>query len=199
MKPEPEFANYAATIILVGAALTVAAVCAWHWSNPEAPPAAVTRTPTAAPVATPAARIPRADYTEIAGWRLFGEPAKVSTEPEAPGAGAASIESLDDLPASAVALTVTGTVTASSADGARAVIMDSAGRQSEVAIGDLLPGNIELRAIERTRIVIRRDGVLEAVALPQPKNLLPNRNRAPVADTARVSPQHESNLTFLRR
>ena len=133
----------------------------------------------APPAVTVASKTPP-DYDEIAGWHLFGEASTESSVADNPVVDAPAGEAPENLPPSPVALQVTGTVISSTGAGARAVIMDGAGRQSENAIGDRLPGNIELHAIERTRVVIRRNGVLEAIALPQPDELVAKHEaRAP--------------------
>tara|TARA_R110002096_G_scaffold19418_8_gene64655 strand:+ start:299 stop:868 length:570 start_codon:yes stop_codon:yes gene_type:complete len=179
MKPGFALADHAGTFALGIAALTFAGVCAWHWTTPETLPEAAPAANAAPPAVTVASKTPP-DYDEIAGWHLFGEASTESSVADNPVVDAPAGEAPENLPPSPVALQVTGTVISSTGAGARAVIMDGAGRQSENAIGDRLPGNIELHAIERTRVVIRRNGVLEAIALPQPDELVAKHEaRAP--------------------
>lgn len=159
------------------AALTLVAVTTWHWTTPEILPEITAATANVSPRTALVATETPPDFREIARWHLFGEAVEdtpVGVDATA-DADRAELESLENLPASVAPLQVTGIVSANSAGAARAVIMDSAGRQSENAIGDQLPGNIELHAIERGRVVIRRNGVLEAIALPQPTELMPHR------------------------
>lgn len=171
------------------AALALVAVTAWHWANPEVLPLARMPQASAPPPLASAAHEPPPDYLEIAHWHLFGEPA--SDEPtDTATAGSPDEESLENLPASTLDLQVTGIVTANHTGAARAVIMDGTGRQSENAVGDRLPGNVELHAIERGRVVIRHNGELEAIALPQPQPLVPQR---PVLVPADATPLSSTN------
>lgn len=182
MKHAFRFTDHSGTIALGLAALTLALVCAWHWTTPETVPTLATPDAGPAPRSVSTASAAPPNYYEIADWHLFGEPGdEVSTAAMAV-ADSVDAVALENLPPSAVALRVTGTVTSSTGAGARAVIMDDAGRQSENAIGDQLPGNIELYAIERGRVVIRRNGALEAIALPQPHELMPKRRRTAPAN-----------------
>ncbi len=173
------------TAALGFAALALAVICAWHWMTPETVPTLANPDASAVPRTGTVATTPPPDYHEIAAWHLFGE----ATEEPSTSTAAVSVPdepadaTPDELPPSTAGLQVTGIVTSSTGAGARAVIMDKAGRQSENAIGDRLPGNIELYAIERARVVIRRNGVLEEIALPQPPELMPSRPALAPAST----------------
>jgi len=175
MKHAFALADHTGTVALGVAALTLAAVSAWHWTTPETLPEVTARAVERAPRAVPVARPSSPDYHAIAGWHLFGEASGELAVTENATADVLAGEAPAELPPSTVALQLTGTVISSTGAGARAVLMDGAGRQSENAIGDRLPGNVELYAIERARVVIRRNGVLEAIALPQPRELVAKR------------------------
>jgi type II secretory pathway component PulC len=168
---------------LVGVAiLCLLGVVVWHFFDPAIapPPRDVAQRTHAAMPAVPEAP---ADYAEIAAWHLFGK-ADAAAEPEQ----LAEIVVLDALPESTVKLTVTGTVASGAGKAGRAIIMGPSGQQREYKIGDTLPGNVQLHRVEPTRIVIRRNGVLEAIALPRHEELLPAAGRKNAAGTRSTDP-----------
>ena len=174
-----------ANALVAVAGACVIAVGAWHWTSPAVDDgAAETRAPaTDAALAEP--EPPAIDATAIAGWHLFGELSDDAEDETPVPAGVADVESMDAIPDSTIRLEVTGTVVATHDEAARAIVKDASGTQREYRIGDTLPGNVELHAVERSRIVIRRNGALEAIALPKPEDLVPATESGPAASPRR--------------
>ncbi len=153
----------AGNALIAIATACVVGVVAWHFFDPAIPGGgpAVQHVATREPEAPLAPEQP--DYTQIADWHLFG----TAAEEIADTTGGGEILALNAVAESTLQLTVTGTVATSDGDDARAIVREPNGSQREYQVGEILPGNVGLHAVEQNRIVIRRNGVLEAIALPK--------------------------------
>jgi general secretion pathway protein C len=163
-------------IALAGAAVVLFATVAVHLARLF--DSASVQTSEAAPapaVSAPEARRAQRDYRALIAWHLFGEAA---AEDASAGDGAAPLGPLDDVPTSALALVLTGVVAGADGSRGRAIIAAAGGPQLEYTVGDTLPGNAALRAIEPRRVIIERDGRLEALVLPEPGAGLEDAARA---------------------
>lgn len=122
------------------------------------------RRATAAP--GPGAELAR-NYGDIAGWHLFGKvpvaPPSDADDQEAPPDGVPD----GPLPRSEAPIRLTGVVYSPDGRATLAIIADAQKVDKTYAVGDTLPGDIELHRIERTRIVVQRKGRFEEVPLPR--------------------------------
>ena len=95
------------------------------------------------------------DPAEIATWHLFGvqetsDKAEVRVE----------------APETRLNLALKGVFLDKDEQRARAIISTASG-EDQYAIGDSVTGNVSLRAIERYRVIIERNGRLESLSLPR--------------------------------
>lgn len=121
-------------------------------------PAAVPLPPAPAP-ATGTATDPAA----IAGWHLFGAPGAGAPDPAPSAEQESSAESA--APESTSGLVLTGVAAAGDRQRGRAIIATADGREHKYAVGDALPGDASLHAIEPRRVIIRRAGRYESLSL----------------------------------
>ncbi len=71
------------------------------------------------------------------------------------------------VPETRLQLTLTGVYHADDANAAIAIIAAPGGREEIYHVGDSLPGNVTLEEIGRQRVVLSRDGKLEALTFPR--------------------------------
>lgn len=108
--------------------------------------------PAAAPNAGPAAALHQVDANRVADQHLFG----VAGAPTGNGANA---------PDTTLALTLHGIVAGKRASDSRALIVVN-GDEEPYAVGAQLPGGAVIRSIYPDRVLLARDGRLEALRLP---------------------------------
>lgn len=82
--------------------------------------------------------------------------------------GSAAVEPVLDsgaLPESGLGLTLLGVIASPSPKVARAIVADASGQQRMYRIGAMLPGDAELREVQRDHVVLRRGGRLETLRM----------------------------------
>ncbi len=89
---------------------------------------------------------------------LFGQPSAVVET--------AVIEQ-EDAPDTQLSLELRGTITATEASQALAIIAERGGQERVYAVGDAVPGGATLHAVHLDRVLLRRAGRLEALRLPR--------------------------------
>ena len=99
----------------------------------------------------PIARSAPAPVRADADWRLFGDPVE-------PDYGFDRV-----LPPTPLALRLRGVVTG---ERGYAIIVDADGNEGVYRVGDEVPGEATVLTIQARRVVLRRDGTREALALP---------------------------------
>ncbi len=107
--------------------------------------------------------LPERDYRKIAQWHLFGKPAAAISERDEQPEGIAA----GRLPLSGSELALTGVLYSGDEVTTLAIVAHASSKEKTYAVGDTLPSEGKLHQIERTRIVIRRDGRFEEVRLPR--------------------------------
>ena len=107
------------------------------------------------------------NYRLIAQWHLFDKPSvAVPTTIPQPDEQLVSVP-IGRLPVSDMKLSLTGVVHSADGDTTFAIVQHGPGKDKTYAAGDTLPGEVQLHKIDTTRIVVRRNGRFEEVALPQ--------------------------------
>jgi len=121
------------------------------------------RVPAAAPLppAPAAATGTATDPAAIAGWHLFGTPGAAASA----GTAAPETPEITAAPESTSGLVLTGVAAAGDRQRGRAIIATADGREHKYAVGDALPGDASLHAIEPRRVIIRRAGRYESLSL----------------------------------
>ena len=123
----------------------------WRVATP--PPAITSAPPRAAYAVTPQAAISGGEVS-TATRQLFGEPAMSAGAP------------ITDAPETKLDLKLIG-VFATGDSSSLAIIASGRRPESLYAIGDALPGGAILRAVYADRVILERNGALEALRLPQ--------------------------------
>ncbi len=101
-------------------------------------------------------------YQRIAGWHLFGEVAKAPPPPpEVPN------EVPDEVPATQLRLSLRGVFHYPDVPRQRAIIASPDGKEDVYSVGDALPGGATLEDIGAQRVVLSRQGRLEALSFPE--------------------------------
>lgn len=98
------------------------------------------------------------DVNALVGLHLFGE---ASQEPEQ------VVETPTNAPETNLSLTLRGIVAESTQDAGLALIADGRGENKLYRIGDTVPGNAKLHAVEEDRVLLNRAGRIEALSLPK--------------------------------
>lgn len=115
---------------------------------------------------------------QLPGWHLMGEVKAVAQQPVKT---AAPVEAPD----TQLNLTLKGALASDDKLNARAIIADQRGQDEHYAIGDTLPGNVELSAIYPDRVILQRNGRYETLRLPTddrpPRNNVYSAGAAPNA------------------
>ena len=131
---------------------------------------------------------------DLPGWHLFGEATQATTAVEIP-------EPPPDAPDTQLKLVLRGILDSGSPLFSRAIIADAQGREDSYAIGDLLPGDAELREIYVTRVILRHAGRYETLRLPRSETgelrtrlievAVPRPVQAKTADSAHQAAIHD--------
>lgn len=101
-------------------------------------------------------------YQRIAGWHLFGKVAKAPPPPpEVPK------EVPEEVPATQLRLSLRGVFHYPDVDRQRAIIASPDGKEDVYTVGDALPGGATLEDIGAQRVVLSRQGRLEALSFPE--------------------------------
>jgi general secretion pathway protein C len=101
-------------------------------------------------------------YQRIAGWHLFGE------VPQAPAPKAAQPQPApESVPATQLKLSLRGVFHYPDEPRQRAIIAGQDGKEDVYAVGDSLPGGATLQEIGPYRVVLSRQGRLEALSFPE--------------------------------
>jgi len=141
--------------------------------SPELPVAGIVGTPTdQAPART----------AETSDWHLFGEAAKGTLPARQASAGANRQD-----------LVLRGTLTANDSSLARAIVADQQNFERAYRIGETLPGNVELAAINTDHIVVRGAQGEEKVYLPREE-----QSSSPVAGARPASQTITADASALR-
>ena len=121
-------------------------------------------------------------YQRIAGWHLFGEVPKAPTTPPP-----APVQVPESVPATQLRLDLRGVFHYPDVSRQRAIIAGQDGREDVYAIGDSLPGGAILEDIGPQRVVLSRQGQMEALSFPEEGQRLglgqPATGAAPVSET----------------
>lgn len=110
-------------------------------------------------------------------WHLMG----VVTQQQAPVKQAAPV----DAPDTRLKLVLRGALASDNKEHARAIIADPRGKEEQYAIGDKLPGNVELSEVYPDRVILLRNGRYETLRLP--KEDKPGRNTVSARANTRKS------------
>lgn len=108
------------------------------------------RLPTSDSLALPIPRSSDAEDLPPPDWRLFGEPAEQDW-------------GLTPVEPTPLALRLRGAV---AGEGGYAIILDADGNEGVYRVGDELPGDARVTEIDARRVLLRRNGRIEALELP---------------------------------
>lgn len=109
------------------------------------------------------------DVNALVDLHLFGE-ASEEAEPE--------VVTPANVPKTNLSLTLRGIVAESTDDAGFALIADGRGENKLYRIGDTVPGNAKLHAVEEERVLLNRGGRIEALSLPREFDQAAPRARA---------------------
>ena len=98
---------------------------------------------------------------QLPDWHLMG----VVSQETAPVQQAAPV----DAPDTRLKLVLHGVLASDDKRHARAIIADPRGKEDQYAIGDKLPGNVELSEVYPERVILLRNGRYETLRLPKDK------------------------------
>jgi len=98
---------------------------------------------------------------QLPDWHLMG----VVSQEAAPVQQAAPV----DAPDTRLKLVLHGVLASDDKRHARAIIADPRGKEEQYAIGDKLPGNVELSEVYPERVILLRNGRYETLRLPKDK------------------------------
>jgi general secretion pathway protein C len=113
--------------------------------------------PVAAPVVLPGSSAGNEPAPSVAAWHLFGN-----------AAGPIDLAALAQAaPATALQLTLRGTLNENAPAGGVAIIADPSGTDRAYRVGDSLPGEARLEGIYAGRVLLSRNGVNESLSLPR--------------------------------
>mgnify|MGYP001427429178 CR=1 FL=1 len=93
----------------------------------------------------------------LSQWHLFGQS----------GATDSLLSNTQSAPETDLQLSLRGTLNLESREDGLAIIVDDTGRQQAYRVGDALPGGAVLESITSRRVLLRRNGALEGLSLPQ--------------------------------
>lgn len=124
---------------------------------PSSEPAGLPPVP-ASSRAAPESSVSSVSVDRIVAAELFGK--VTADEPVA-------IVEQEDAPDTQLSLELKGTVSASDADRALAIIAERGGAERVYFVGDAVPGGASLHAVYPDRVLLRRAGRLEALRLPR--------------------------------
>lgn len=101
----------------------------------------------------------------------------------------ALVEEQEDAPDTQLSLELRGTITASVAQDALAIIAERGGAERVYSVGDAVPGGASLHAVQFDRVLLRRGGRLEALRLPRSEDMPAGGRAAPRASAPRPALQ----------
>jgi general secretion pathway protein C len=84
-----------------------------------------------------------------------------------------------DAPETQLSLELRGTITATDADKALAIIAERGGDEKVFAVGDAVPGGASLHSVYTDRVILKRAGRLETLRLPRSEETGSQRSAAP--------------------
>ncbi|MGD2117148.1 MAG: type II secretion system protein N [Chromatiales bacterium] len=104
----------------------------------------------------------RRDYSKLASWNLFGVPIKKDAN---------KIPTAKPVPTAEtrLKLELLGTVSNSTSNDGFAIISQDGKQHKTYHTGDNLPGNAVLYAVEKNRVILKRNDRLESLALKKPE------------------------------
>ncbi len=102
---------------------------------------------------------------ELPGWSLFGQPAETPSG-AAPTADPPAPATLEDLPPTALGLTLSGIAYSPDAAISHAIIGTPDGKQQQVTVGSPLLAGVTVHAIRPLEVIISNQGTLESILLP---------------------------------
>lgn len=168
-----------ATVVLILVLAWILADLTWSFIPQK--PAAV-----AATASSPQAASRQVDAPQVAAKHIFGT-------------ASAPAGNLNNAPDTTLALTLHGIVAGKRASDSRALIVAN-GDEAPYAIGAQLPGGAVIRAIYPDRVLLERDGRVEALRLPRPDDnsgggaVSPSRGVAMQRQPASAQPQNLGQL-----
>ena len=93
----------------------------------------------------------------LSQWHLFGQSSATDS----------MLSDAQSAPETDLQLSLRGTLNLESREDGLAIIVDDTGRQQAYRVGDALPGGAVLESITSRRVLLRRNGALEGLSLPQ--------------------------------
>jgi general secretion pathway protein C len=93
----------------------------------------------------------------LSQWHLFGESSAQNS----------LLLDAQNAPETDLQLSLRGTLNLESREDGLAIIVDDTGRQQAYRVGDNLPGGAVLESISARRVLLRRNGALEGLSLPE--------------------------------
>ncbi|MBS0569917.1 MAG: type II secretion system protein GspC [Proteobacteria bacterium] len=106
---------------------------------------------------TPAAGVPApAPLQSVAKWHLFGNPQTIAV-----------LQQMRNAPATALKLTLRGTLAMDDAHDGIAMIQDEHGGERAYKVGETVDGGAKLAAVYTDHVVLDHEGVAETLSLPQ--------------------------------
>ncbi|MEZ5454791.1 MAG: type II secretion system protein GspC [Lysobacteraceae bacterium] len=98
-----------------------------------------------------------ANQGSLSQWHLFGQSSATDS----------LLTDAQSAPETDLQLSLRGTLNLESREDGLAIIVDDTGRQQAYRVGDALPGGAVLESITSRRVLLRRNGALEGLSLPQ--------------------------------
>ena len=159
--------TWAIWLFVLGICVFLVAVTIYLQDEPVTPALASIATNYGTVASVTAEPQPERNYHNIAQWQLFGRPPAIV--PIATSQHDVQLDGVPSgqLPESDGTLKLSGVVYSSAGDTSFAIVQPASGKDESYVTGDALPGGVELHKIDRARIVVRRNGRLEEVPLPQ--------------------------------
>ncbi len=104
------------------------------------------------------------DYAKIADWHLFGKAPLATTQ--------ANPERVRiEAPKTRLKLTLLGVLASTSEDQSHAIIAEPGKPHKTYRVGDILPGDAKLFAVEPDRVILERNNRHESLLLSKPKSV----------------------------
>jgi general secretion pathway protein C len=160
-------------LLLILLVAQYAATLTWRFlpgSVVDEPAVAAVEEPDATPL--PARQQPVALATRIVQWHLFGE-----VRPDEPK----PVVQVEAAPDTQLNLKLRGVFASSVPNGGRAIIADAGGREDAYSVGDEVAAGVKLNRIFPDRVLLERNGRLEALRLPEDERLLMSQAEEPEA------------------
>lgn len=134
----------------------------------------------------------------LPGWHLFGQVQEVPVAPDTPDVP-------PDAPETQLTMVLRGVLASENPQTARAIVADGHGHEEMYAIGDILPGKVELHGIHATRVILLHGGRYETLHFPHNEETRPVTvphaiaNARPNIAPVRVAKHQDSRPEFLNR